>query len=93
MKEGKMKSNQKDTSKLPRPPAPPPMPRIKKFFDLFNSGWEPWEVVEENVKCIEKRYHKASGLTVGQPEEVYADRLKRVNKKTGMIEYKLVKRS
>lgn len=62
------------------------------IYNISGKDWGKWEIVDENIDVLEKVYNNITEVE-SAPIKVKADRLKRVCKKTGDIEYKLVKRN
>ena len=60
--------------------------------NIGGKDWSKWEIVDENIDVLEKQYNNITEVETA-PIKVKADRLRRVCKKTGDIEYKLVKRN
>lgn len=60
--------------------------------NIGSKEWGKWEIVDENIDVLEKQYNNITEVETA-PIKVKADRLRRVCKKTGDIEYKLVKRN
>lgn len=59
---------------------------------VHGKEWGKWEIVDENIDVLQTEYNNITQVE-SDPIKVKADRLKRVCKKTGDIEYKLVKRN
>lgn len=54
--------------------------------------WDRWEIIDEDVEVDYEEYESPTDSEPIRTYPVKADRLRRVCKKTGDIEYKLVKR-
>lgn len=64
---------------------------IQNVVERIFNRWTKWEVYKSDLLYTKQEVNTVTGWE-SEPQKVYCDVLKRVNKFTGMIQYKTVQR-